>query len=74
MTETYSSQLYRQEAENVRSACLFLIADGPARLDAQEMGTLVEEVWELVITSSGLTFLPRHSANSRFVCSVKKVP
>jgi hypothetical protein len=23
---------------------------------------------ELVITSSGLTFLPRHSANSRFAC------
>jgi len=45
MTETYSIELYRQEADNFRSVRLAVHADGSVRLDAQDMGKLVEEVW-----------------------------
>src|SRR5437667_12838343 len=45
MTETYSIELYLQEADNFRSVRLAGHADGSVRLDAQDMGKLVEEVW-----------------------------
>ena len=45
MTETYSIELYLQEADNFRSVRLAVHADGSVRLDAQDMGKLVEEVW-----------------------------
>src|SRR5260370_37638587 len=45
MSETYSIELYRQEADNFRSGRLAVHADGSVRLDAQDMGKLVEEVW-----------------------------
>ena len=44
MTETYSIELYLQEADNFRSVRLAVHADGSVRLDAQDMGKLVEEV------------------------------
>ena len=45
MTETYSIELYLQEADNFRSVRLAVHADGSVRLDAQDMGKFVEEVW-----------------------------
>jgi len=45
MTETYSTELYRQEGDNFRSVRLSVTADGSVRLDAQDMGKFVEEVW-----------------------------
>jgi hypothetical protein len=45
MTETYSTELYRQEGDNFRSVRLSITADGSARLDAQDMGKLVDELW-----------------------------
>jgi hypothetical protein len=45
MTETYSIELYLQEADNFRSVRLAVHADGSVRMDAQDMGKLVEEVW-----------------------------
>jgi hypothetical protein len=45
MTETYSTELYRQEGNNFRSVRLSVAADGSVRFDAQDMGELVEEVW-----------------------------
>ena len=45
MTETYSTQIYRQEGDSFRSVRLSVNADGSVRLDAQDMGKQVEEVW-----------------------------
>jgi len=45
MTESYSSELYRQEGDSFRSVHLSVTADGSVRLDAQDMGKFVEEVW-----------------------------
>ena len=45
MTGTYSTELYRQEGDNFRSVRLSVAADGSVRLDAQDMGKFVEEVW-----------------------------
>ncbi len=41
MTETYSTELHRQEGDPFRSVRLSINADGSVRLDAQA----VEEVW-----------------------------
>jgi hypothetical protein len=43
--ETYSAELYRQEGENFRSVRLTVHSDGSVRLDAQDMGKVVEEMW-----------------------------
>jgi hypothetical protein len=43
--EAYSAELYRQEGDNFRSVRLNVRSDGSIRLDAQDMGKLVEEVW-----------------------------
>lgn len=45
MTETYSTELYRQEGDAFRSIRLSVNADGSLRLDAQDMGTAVQEIW-----------------------------
>jgi hypothetical protein len=45
MTETYSTELYRQEGDDFRSVCLSVNADGSIKLDAQDMGKLVKEIW-----------------------------
>jgi hypothetical protein len=45
MTETYSTELYRREGDNFRSVRLSINVDGSIRLDAQDMGTFVKEVW-----------------------------
>jgi|SRR5579862_863817 len=45
MTEPFSIELYRQEGEPFRSVRLFVDADGSLRLDAQDMGKVVEEMW-----------------------------
>jgi hypothetical protein len=45
MTETYSTELYRQEGDSFRSVRLSVNADGSIKLDAQDMGTLVKEMW-----------------------------
>ena len=45
MTETYSTELYRQEGSNFRSVRLFVNADASVRFEAQDMGKSVEEVW-----------------------------
>jgi hypothetical protein len=45
VSETYSAELYRQEGDNFRSVRLSVYADGSVRLDAQDMGKVVEEVW-----------------------------
>lgn len=45
MTEIYSTELYRQEGDAFRSVRLSVNADGSVRLDAQDMGKTVQEVW-----------------------------
>ena len=45
MTETHSSEIFRQEGDSFRSVRLCVNADGSVRLDAQDMGKQVEEVW-----------------------------
>ena len=45
MPEAYSAELYRQEGDNFRSVRLNVRSDGSIRLDAQDMGKLVEEAW-----------------------------
>ena len=45
MTETYSIELYRQQADTFRSVRLSIKGDGSVRIDAQDMGKVVEEVW-----------------------------
>jgi hypothetical protein len=45
MPETYSTELYRQESDSFRSIRLSVNPDGSIRLDAQDMGKHVEEVW-----------------------------
>jgi len=45
MTETYSAELYRQEGDDFRVVSLKINADGSVRLDAQDMGKVVEKIW-----------------------------
>jgi hypothetical protein len=45
MTETYSTELYRQKGDNFRSVRLSVNADGSIKLDTQDMGTIVKEIW-----------------------------
>jgi hypothetical protein len=45
VTEIYSTELYRQEGDNFRSVRLSVNADGSIKLDAQDMGKLVKEIW-----------------------------
>src|SRR5208282_2433016 len=45
MTEAYSTELYRQEGDNFRSVRLSVDADGSVKLDTQDMGKLVQEIW-----------------------------
>lgn len=45
MTETHSTELYRQEGDNFRSVRLSVDADGSVNLETQDMGTLVKEIW-----------------------------
>lgn len=44
-TETHSANLYRKEGDPFRSVHLYVEADGSVRLDAQDMGTRVKEIW-----------------------------
>ncbi len=43
--ESYSTELFRQEGAQFRSVRLSVNGDGSVRLDAQDMGELVEQVW-----------------------------
>jgi len=45
MNETYSVELYRKEGTEFRSVRLTAKPDGSVRLDAQDMGKTVEEIW-----------------------------
>lgn len=45
MTKTFAAELFRQEGDPSRSVRLSVQADGSVRLDAQDMGTCVEEIW-----------------------------
>jgi|SRR5271156_612526 len=45
MDETYSVELYRKEGAEFRSVRLTAEANGSVRLDAQDMGKTVEEIW-----------------------------
>ena len=45
MTVIYSTELYRQEGDSFRSVRLSVNPDGSIRLEAQDMGKYVEEVW-----------------------------
>ncbi|SRR6266496_1490976 len=45
MSETFSIELYRQEGDNFRSVRLSVNADVSVRLDPQDMGRYVQEVW-----------------------------
>ena len=45
MNETYSTELYRQKGDNFRSVRLSVNADRSVRLDAQDMGKPVQNVW-----------------------------
>ena len=45
MAEPCSAELYRQEGDPFRSVRLSVNADGSVRVDAQDMGTVVENVW-----------------------------
>ena len=71
MTETYSTELYRQEGDQSRSVRLSVDAEDSVRLDAQDMGTPVKRYGAIATTSSGLTFPRRRFANWHLLCSVK---
>jgi hypothetical protein len=45
MSEIHSAELYRQEGAAFRSVRLSVEPDGSVRLDAQDMGKSVEEMW-----------------------------
>jgi hypothetical protein len=45
MTENHSTELYRREGDNFRSVRLSVGADGAVKLDTQDMGTIVKEIW-----------------------------
>jgi hypothetical protein len=45
MTETLSTELYRQEGAEFRSVRLSVGPDGSIHLDAQDMGKIVEQIW-----------------------------
>ena len=45
MTQTYAAELFRQEGDAFRSVRLSVNADGSVRLEAQDMGKVVEEIW-----------------------------
>src|SRR5579863_7521895 len=45
MTQPHSIELYRQEGDPFRSVRLIVNADGSIRIDAQDMGKRVEEIW-----------------------------
>ena len=45
MTNAYSTEIYRQEGDSFRSVRVSVNTDGSVRLDAQDMGAQVEEVW-----------------------------
>ena len=45
MSETNSEEIYRQGGDPFRSVRLSVERDGLVRLDAQDMGKLVEEIW-----------------------------
>jgi len=45
VSETYSGELYRQEGDSFRSIHLTVHPDGSVRLDAHDMGKVVEEIW-----------------------------
>jgi hypothetical protein len=43
--ESHAAELYRQEGAHFRSIRLSVETNGSVRLDAQDMGELVEQVW-----------------------------
>jgi hypothetical protein len=45
MTEPYFAEIYRQEGDSFRSVRVSVNDDGSVRLDAQDMGKQVEDVW-----------------------------
>jgi hypothetical protein len=45
MSENYSAEIFRQTGETFRSICLSVDPDGSVKLDAQDMGKLVQRVW-----------------------------
>ena len=45
MADAYSSEIYRQEGDSFRSVRVSVDSDGSVRLDAQDMGKQVEDVW-----------------------------
>jgi hypothetical protein len=45
MDDTLNAELYRQEGEQFRSVRLSVKPDGAVRLDAQDMGEIVERTW-----------------------------
>ena len=45
MTEPYSIEIYRENGDPFRSVRLIVNADGSVRVDTQDMGKRVEEIW-----------------------------
>ena len=45
MSETHSVEIYRQEGDEFRSVRLTVGPDGSVRLDAQDMGKFVQQIW-----------------------------
>jgi hypothetical protein len=45
MSETYSTEIYRQEGASFRSVRVYVNADGSVHLETQDMGAQVEAVW-----------------------------
>ena len=45
MTENYSAEIYRQNGDPFRSIRLCVCPDGSIKMDAQDKGKLVEEIW-----------------------------
>ncbi len=63
MTETYSTELYRQEGDNFRSVRLYVNVDGSIKLDTQDMGTSVKKLGAIAIMNSGSIFRPQRFPN-----------
>ena len=45
MSETHSTEIYRQEGTEFRSVRLMVGPEGSVRLDAQDMGKLIQQTW-----------------------------
>ncbi|MEH2561810.1 hypothetical protein [Bradyrhizobium sp. AZCC 2289] len=74
MSENYSVEIFRQTGETFRSIHLSVDPDGSVKLDAKDMGTVVERIWgdddyEFWTPQIGVNFTPAPTARRAQACS-----